>query len=104
MLKEREGYFSGLSSFTGVAEIVYGFNTGLFKVKAKKETLTFTYERDFLILGDEDFHVRRVTVYYDGIERYGGYTALKMVVTPKGSVEARRVFGLRWHREIGISC
>ena len=86
LLKEREGYFSGLSSFTGVAEMVYEFNTGMFKVKQKHETLTFIYHRDVLIVGDDVFGGRRVTVYYDGLSRFGSsYTAIKIVVHPQGA-------------------
>jgi len=79
-LMDREGYFNRLPSITGIARVMYQGNTGTFEVKGKNETLTFIYERDVLFVGEDGFAGRRVTVYYDGIMRYGTYDALKIVV------------------------
>ena len=82
LLKNRDGYFDGLSTFTGIAKEIYIGNTGAFQVKGKKEVMDFVYERDVLIIPDEDFGGRKVTVYFDGVERYGSYDAVKIVVHP----------------------
>jgi len=83
-LMDREGYFNQLPSITGMARVLYDGNTGMFEVKGKHETLTFIYHRDVLIVGDDAFAGRRVTVYYHGLMPFdSSYTALKIVVHPK---------------------
>jgi hypothetical protein len=85
LLKDKKGYFNRLDSITGIAGAVQGGNAGIFEVKGQKETLSFIYERDVLIVGDDAFGGRRVTVYYNSLSRFGSsYTALKIVVHPQG--------------------
>lgn len=82
LLKDKEGYFDSLCSFTGIANVIYAATTGYFEVKGKKETKEFGYDRDVLIKGDGFFHGKRVTVYYKDFKFLNAYTALKIVVHP----------------------
>lgn len=82
LLKDQEGYYETLCSFTGIAKVNYAATTGYFAVKGKEETKEFGYEQDMLIKGDELFHGKKVTVYYRGFKFLDAYTALKIVVHP----------------------
>ena len=82
LLKDREGYFETIPSFTGNAKVIWAATTGYFEVHGDKETKKFVFERDVLIAGDGDFGGHKVTVYYDGILHINSYEALKIVVHP----------------------
>ena len=89
LLKDEEGYFETISSFTGIAKVIWAATTGYFEVHGEKESKNFTFERDVLITGDSDcFHEQKVTVYYTGIKRLGGsYNALKIVIHPNSDAD-----------------
>lgn len=88
LLKDKEGYFLTIPSFTGIAKVIWAATTGYFEVHGEKENKNFVFERDVLITGDSDcFHGRKVTVYYGGIKRMGSYDALKVVIHPNSDAE-----------------
>ena len=79
VFKDRKGYFRDFPRLTGVVVEHFGNMAGYFKIRKGKEIISFTYERDLLVVGGEITKGMKVTVYYvPGSEEMK--TALKVVV------------------------